>query len=163
MNLDTKLRKRADEGNPVRVGIIGAGKWSFHAKFTGILNDQLKGFYRSFWEDDKGNQHTIATTQFEATDARRAFPCWDEPEFKATFKVTLVVDENLTAISNGRVVSSEVVESAKYLHGDAAKAAPKKVKVVELLSMLIARGNPRGVMLAQLAQSWTNVGRMFVW
>ena len=112
-------------------GIIGAGKWSFHAKFTGILNDQLKGFYRSFWEDDKGNQHTIATTQFEATDARRAFPCWDEPEFKATFKVTLVVDENLTAISNGRVVSSEVVESAKYLHGDAAKAAPKKVKVVE--------------------------------
>ena len=42
----------------------------------------------------------IATTQFEATDARRAFPCWDEPDFKARFAITLVVDEDLHAVSN---------------------------------------------------------------
>ena len=111
-------------------GVIGAGKWSFITKFTGILNDQLKGFYRSFWEDEAGKKHTIATTQFEATDARRAFPCWDEPEFKATFKVTLVVDENLTALSNGRILSTEVVDGSKYAHGD-SKAESKKVKVVK--------------------------------
>lgn len=75
--------------------------------FTGILNDHLHGFYRSRFDDDDGVAHTIATTQFEPADARRAFPCWDEPDFKATFAVTLVVDERLTALSNGSEVSSE--------------------------------------------------------
>jgi puromycin-sensitive aminopeptidase len=76
-------------------------------EFTGILNDQLHGFYRSRFTDAEGATRTIATTQFEAADARRAFPCWDEPDFKATFAVTLDVDEDLTALSNGREVSSE--------------------------------------------------------
>ena len=60
--------------------------------FTGALNDKLHGFYRSTFTDTDGEQQVIATTQFEATDARRAFPCWDEPDFKAVFAVTLVVD-----------------------------------------------------------------------
>ena len=47
----------------------------------------------------------MAATQFEATDARRAFPCWDEPAFKAVFAVTLVIDPALTAVSNTRIVS----------------------------------------------------------
>ena len=69
--------------------------------FTGILNDKLRGFYRSTFTDHHGKQRTIATTQFEATDARRAFPCWDEPDFKAVFRVTLiVVDADLLAVSN---------------------------------------------------------------
>ena len=68
--------------------------------FTGTLNDDLRGFYRSVFSDDDGIEHTIATTQFEATDARRAFPCWDEPDFKATFRTTLVVDEGLIAVTN---------------------------------------------------------------
>ena len=93
-------------------GVLGAGTWKFHANFEGVLNDKLKGFYRSQWTDDQGGKHTIATTQFEATDARRAFPCWDEPEFKATFSVTQVIDEKLTAISNGRV-TSESIENGK--------------------------------------------------
>ncbi|MDQ6782278.1 MAG: M1 family metallopeptidase [Actinomycetota bacterium] len=82
-------------------------------RFTGILNDQLHGFYRSRFDDDAGASHTIATTQFEPADARRAFPCWDEPELKATFAVTLIVDEDLTALSNGAEVSSESVGNAK--------------------------------------------------
>ena len=58
--------------------------------FSGVLNDLLVGFYRSTYTDQTGATRTIATTQFEATDARRAFPCFDEPSFKATFDVTLV-------------------------------------------------------------------------
>ena len=53
--------------------------------FSGVLNDKLHGFYRSTFTDDDGVTHTIATTQFEATDARRAFPCFDEPDRKAVF------------------------------------------------------------------------------
>jgi puromycin-sensitive aminopeptidase len=80
------------------------GPASLHLAFSGILNDKLHGFYRSTFTDDHGVEHLIATTQMEATDARRAFPCWDEPDKKAVFEVTLVVDENLAAYSNGPVV-----------------------------------------------------------
>ncbi len=71
--------------------------------FVGTLNDKLVGFYRSKYEY-KGKEKHLATTQFEAADARRAFPCWDEPEAKATFDVSLVVDSNLVAISNMPVI-----------------------------------------------------------
>ncbi len=80
---------------------LSAGRWELHCRFTGILNDQLRGFYRSTFDDEDGNCQVIATTQFEATDARRAFPCWDEPDFKASFGVTMVVPEDLMAVSNG--------------------------------------------------------------
>ncbi|MBS2005536.1 MAG: M1 family metallopeptidase [Cyanobacteria bacterium SZAS TMP-1] len=94
-------------------GKLGAGKWVLHSTFTGILNDKLKGFYRSIWTDAQGKKHTIATTQFESTDARRAFPCFDEPEFKATFDVTLIVPAELTALSNGAITSTTPVDGGK--------------------------------------------------
>ena len=68
--------------------------------FSGVLNDRLRGFYRSTFTGDDGRPRTLGVTQFEATDARRAFPCWDEPAFKAVFRLTLVVPEDLAAISN---------------------------------------------------------------
>jgi puromycin-sensitive aminopeptidase len=80
---------------------LSAGEWTLKIAFRGILNDKLHGFYRSQYQDAAGKTHVAATTQFESTDARRAFPCWDEPMLKASYKVTLVVDENLAAISNG--------------------------------------------------------------
>ena len=86
---------------------LDAGDWTLHIAFRGILNDKLHGFYRSQYQDASGKTHTVATTQFESTDARRAFPCWDEPELKASYKVTLVVDQNLAAISNARVESEK--------------------------------------------------------
>jgi puromycin-sensitive aminopeptidase len=87
---------------------IGPGVgYALHMRFAGALNHHLHGLYRSTYTDDEGVERVIATTQFEPTDARRAFPCWDEPAFKATFAVSLVVDNGLTALSNGPVVSAE--------------------------------------------------------
>lgn len=74
--------------------------------FDGVLNDQLRGFYRSSYVDEAGATHTIATTQFENTDARRAFPCWDEPAFKATYQVNLTVPSQLAAYSNSPEVAN---------------------------------------------------------
>lgn len=67
--------------------------------WRGILNDKMRGFYRSRYEKN-GQEHFLATTQFEATDARRAFPCFDEPAHKAVFHVSLIIDKDKTAISN---------------------------------------------------------------
>src|SRR5215467_12429580 len=86
---------------------IAPGEWKLTLRFTGILNDRLHGFYRSTYKDAAGATHTIAATQFEATDARRGFPCWDEPAFKAVFGVTLVVPESLAAVSNCAIVQEE--------------------------------------------------------
>ena len=80
---------------------LAPGPATLHLGFSGILNDRLRGFYRSTFTDDDGVEHTIATTQMESTDARRAFPCWDEPACKATFEVTLVVEDGVQAYSNG--------------------------------------------------------------
>jgi puromycin-sensitive aminopeptidase len=83
------------------------GRWTLHLAFRGALNDKLVGFYRSTFVDADGVERTIACTQFESTHARRAFPCWDEPAFKATFAVRLVVDEHLLAVSNGAELQAD--------------------------------------------------------
>ena len=76
--------------------------------FTGGLNDKLMGFYRSEYTSQDGETRYLATTQFEPTDARRAFPCWDEPAKKATFEVTLVFSDEYQAVSNTPVVEEAV-------------------------------------------------------
>ena len=91
---------------------IPPGEWQLHLSFQGKLNDQLRGFYRSTYTDKSGMSQTMAATQFEATDARRAFPCWDEPDFKAVFATTLAIDPRLTAVSNTSI-ASESIESGK--------------------------------------------------
>ncbi len=80
------------------------GPARLHIGFSGALIEQLRGFYRSSFTGPDGTPHTIATTQFEATDARRAFPCWDEPEYKASFAITLDIAAELLAVSNGPIV-----------------------------------------------------------
>ena len=79
---------------------LDAGAVKLHLKFAGILNDQLRGFYLA-----RTKARNYAVTQFESTDARRAFPSFDEPALKSTFDVTLIVDSADTAISNGRIES----------------------------------------------------------
>jgi len=83
---------------------IKKGMHTLTITFQGILNDKMRGFYKSSYIYE-GKVHHIATTQFEATDARRAFPCFDEPAQKAVFHVSLVVPKGKTAISNTLPIS----------------------------------------------------------
>ncbi len=80
--------------------------------FAGKVNDLLAGLYQSHFKDPDGEKRVLVTTQFEATDARRVFPCWDEPSAKATFSLTLVVPEKLVALSNMPVVREKLLKGA---------------------------------------------------
>jgi aminopeptidase N len=90
--------------------IIPAGKVKLTLVFKGILNDKMRGFYRSKYRIGE-KEYNMATTQFEATDARRAFPCFDEPAHKAIFHVSLIVLKGKTAISNTLPISVAEHES----------------------------------------------------
>lgn len=93
------------------------GAWTLHTTFTGELNDKLVGFYRSTFTDDAGVTQTLACTQFESTHARRAFPCWDEPAFKSTFAIRLVVADGLFAVSNAMETAvDELPDGRKRVH-----------------------------------------------
>jgi len=90
------------------------GKAIITIEFQGILNDRLLGFYRSQYKQGQKTKY-LATTQFEAADARRAFPCWDEPEAKATFDITIIADNKFSAISNMPIKSKKKLGN-KTLH-----------------------------------------------
>jgi puromycin-sensitive aminopeptidase len=92
---------------------ITPGTWHLHLSFAAALNERLVGYYRSTYPDDTGADRTIATTHFEATDARRAFPCWDEPDLKAVFGVSLIVPDGCVALSNGPEVAREKLENGR--------------------------------------------------
>jgi len=94
---------------------IAAGASVITIEFDGILNDKLRGFYRSTYLDDDGVEQVIAATQMQATDCRRGFPCWDEPEFKAVFAVTLDVEDGLTAISNAPEVDRTTADGRSVI------------------------------------------------
>jgi puromycin-sensitive aminopeptidase len=81
-------------------GELATGDYTLRLSFTGKLSDLMEGMYRSRFTDDAGAEHLIITTHFEATDARRNFPCWDEPDLKASFQMTLVVPDGVTALTN---------------------------------------------------------------
>eukprot|EP00211_Chloroparvula_japonica_P005190 CAMPEP_0119122522 /NCGR_PEP_ID=MMETSP1310-20130426/2751_1 /TAXON_ID=464262 /ORGANISM="Genus nov. species nov., Strain RCC2339" /LENGTH=855 /DNA_ID=CAMNT_0007112187 /DNA_START=44 /DNA_END=2608 /DNA_ORIENTATION=- len=124
---------------PVAEGLV------LRVSYTGCLNDKMKGFYRSAYEAD-GSQKIMAVTQFEATDARRALPCWDEPSYKAVFVVTLVVEDGLTALSNMPVASEAMVGGKRVV-----KFEPSPLMSTYLLAFLVgdmsyvATSTPDGV------------------
>ncbi|XP_024886627.1 puromycin-sensitive aminopeptidase isoform X1 [Temnothorax curvispinosus] len=85
---------------------LPSGKSGYlNIEFVGEINDKMKGLYRSKYTGEDGTVEHAAVTQFEPTDARRCFPCWDEPALKATFDITLKVPRGLTALSNMPVKS----------------------------------------------------------
>lgn len=93
--------------NPISRGIQA----QLEIKFTGQLNDKMAGFYRSTYKQDDGTEGILATTQMEPTDARRCFPCFDEPALKAKFTATLIADKELTCLSNMDVASETEIQS----------------------------------------------------
>ncbi len=95
---------------------LAPGPCVLSCRFTGTLNDQLRGFYRSTYIDGDGETHTIATTQFESVDARRAFPCWDEPDRKAVFDITLIVERDVDAFSNSPVADVQRAGDKNRVH-----------------------------------------------
>jgi puromycin-sensitive aminopeptidase len=94
-------------------GAVDVGEHTLSLSFVGQLNDRLRGWYRSTYRDADGVEQVIATTQMQSTDCRRAFPCWDEPDFKAVFAVTLVVDASHLAVSNGPEVERKTAGDGK--------------------------------------------------
>ncbi|KAI5917789.1 peptidase family M1-domain-containing protein [Camillea tinctor] len=90
---------------------VPKGKIQLEVKYKGQLNDQMAGFYRSTYKKPDGTEGILATTQMEANDCRRAFPCFDEPMHKAKYTITLIADKHLTCLSNMDVASESEVQS----------------------------------------------------
>ena len=90
------------------------GTSKLNVMYSGVLNNQMCGFYRSTYKDVKGEDKLMASTQFEAIDARRCFPCWDEPARKSQFTCALRVPVHMTALSN-------MPESQSINHNDGTK------------------------------------------
>jgi aminopeptidase N len=100
---------------------LAAGDHTMGLRFGGKINQQGQGlFYMHYQEEGSGARKTMLGTQFEATDARRFFPCWDEPAFRARFQLSVVVPENWLAVSN------MPIESETLLNGrDGAPGRPR--------------------------------------
>jgi aminopeptidase N len=100
LTAEVKMDEKKEQATLAFASILPAGKHTLEIDYTGILNDHLRGFYLS-----KTRKRNYAVTQFESTDARRAFPSFDEPAYKATFDISLVVDDGDTAISNANILT----------------------------------------------------------
>jgi aminopeptidase N len=96
---------------------LAAGDHTLTLRFTGKINQQGQGlFYMHYQEQDSGARKIMLGTQFEATDARRFFPCWDEPAFRARFQLSAVVPESWLAVSNMPIESEKRVGGGKEVH-----------------------------------------------
>jgi aminopeptidase N len=96
------LDKTSETASLIVPKTLSAGAADVDIRYSGFLNKTLRGFYLS-----KANGRNYGVTQFESTDARRAFPSFDEPAMKATFDISLTIDRRDTAISNGRLLSDK--------------------------------------------------------
>jgi len=95
---------------------VDAGNHRLNLEFTGKINQRGIGlYYAPYQEQGTGAKKTMLGTQFEATDARRMFPCWDEPSFRARFQLTAVVPENFTAVSNMPIEEQKTIGAAKEI------------------------------------------------
>ena len=95
------------------INLASLKEFSVEIHYQGVLNNQMAGFYRSNYTDIDGNTKVMASTQFESLDARRCFPCVDEPGTKSSFIASLTVPSHMTALSNMPVASSTQLSSNK--------------------------------------------------
>ena len=111
------------------------GKGTLNLKWNFVLTDNLCGFYRSTYTDMDGTEKIMAVTQFEATDARRAFPCVDEPAAKAIFKVTLIIPSDRIAVSNMPVNNKNTISNGKRV---VYTFDPTPIMSTYLLALIVA-------------------------
>ncbi|XP_072390828.1 puromycin-sensitive aminopeptidase-like isoform X1 [Diabrotica undecimpunctata] len=104
---DTKLCTEKEMAVFQFKSALTPGNYTLDIGFSGKLEDNMKGFYRSKHVDEKGTEFYSAVSHFAPTDARRSFPCWDEPAIKATFDVSLTVPKHLMALSNMSILTSK--------------------------------------------------------
>jgi aminopeptidase N len=91
---------------------LPAGKHELALSFSGKINQQGRGlYYMPYQEEGTGAKKVALGTQFEATDARRFFPCWDEPSFRARFQLAAVIPENWTAVSNMPIETERKIDN----------------------------------------------------
>src|SRR2546423_8499836 len=125
--LEIKISKATIDGKPIAASAIkldekeqtltlvaelATGNHTLELEFTGKINQQGQGlYYAPYQEQGTGAKRLMLGTQFEATDARRLFPCWDEPSFRARFQLTAVVPENWLAVSNMPIESERKIDS----------------------------------------------------
>ncbi|TVU09291.1 hypothetical protein EJB05_42754 [Eragrostis curvula] len=153
------------------------GEGVLNMKFNGTLNDQMRGFYRSLIVSFervlflsfiylvpfdcskyqyKGKMKNMAVTQFEPVDARRCFPCWDEPAFKAKFKISLEVPSELIALSNMPVANESVAGPIKsVLYEESPLMSTYLVAVVVGLFDYVEGVTPEGTKI----RVYTQVGK----
>ncbi|MFX0133639.1 MAG: M1 family metallopeptidase, partial [Candidatus Hodarchaeota archaeon] len=98
----------------IQLPVKSKGEIKVLIDYTGEIRNDMRGFYRSRYSKN-GEDQFIAVTQFEETEARRCFPCFDHPKYKATFDIEMVVDKNLVAISNTPVVEEKILGDQKKI------------------------------------------------
>jgi len=124
---------------------VAAGDHTLALSFSGKINQQGQGlFYMRYQEQGTGAKKIALGTQFEATDARRLFPCWDEPSFRARFQLTAVVPENWLAVSNMPIESEKKVSDGKEVRFAATPSMSSylNVFVAGELDLIESRSGP---------------------
>ncbi|HWN64502.1 MAG TPA: M1 family metallopeptidase [Candidatus Binatus sp.] len=123
-SVDDKMLARSavkiDNGNELLTltlpSELAAGDHTLALSFSGKINQQGQGlFYMRYQEKGTGATKIALGTQFEATDARRFFPCWDEPSFRARFQLTAVVPQNWLAVSNMPIESETKIDKPEII------------------------------------------------
>ena len=113
ISLDCEYLRDLERISFISKNTLSIGSYSLKLEFTSNITNDLKGFYKSQFLDLNNNEKWLATTQFEPTSARNAFPCWDEPEYKAVFSMTLISDKKYLRISNEKVLEEKELEDGK--------------------------------------------------
>ncbi|XP_043210449.1 aminopeptidase N-like [Amphibalanus amphitrite] len=121
--------------------VVPGHNYSVNVMFSGTLNDKLAGFYRSSYTTSEGEKRWMAVTQMAPTDARKVFPCLDEPALKATFEITLGRHKNMTAISNMPLSTTEPnPEKTDFVWDTFEKSMPMSTYLVAfVVSDMVAR------------------------